>query len=620
MYSNVASSFITGFVSPIPPFSTDDDVINRRDSTESSTQESVNSNEEGVSRSRIKAICESLFLATSANASHTYHHSNLAAHHNQDTSSGKGGAASWDEDTSNEYSLGRELSKSNSSNYRHHPEGYHSNSAGASGVANNYNGVAGETGHGSLSSDSNYDGAFCPVDWDDILCWPRTAAGEIAQLPCFDILHGVSYNSSGTAERLCLEDGVWNKTEYSGCKPFPHQALNITTDTGNLDITTGIYLFGYSVSLIALIIAAVIFISFKELRCLRNTIHSHLMVTYVLADALWVLGVVSSGSSDQRAREKVKKLKANFGGLFFVQGGKEKHTTHATCITFVLLHYFHLTNFFWMFVEGKSKSPVSKIKENCRVMMLSLSVCVGGPNFHDGKYPTKNLLLDRMGFAVSNRTSLVNIKMGDNEHPVWWSNWKNDSGKCHRSDEPKICNWVSNLINLFLLFFKQMAELELNTVVCPWIHANQYDWIYMASALIVLAANLVFLLQIMWVLITKLRSATSQETQQSRKAAKALVVLMPLLGITYVLFLINPKKWSAFEHTRAFLLSTQGFLVSLLYCFLNAEVRSAIRHRWNRMGGFGPEWKCCCCCDSSAQSNVQNLRDWSPRSRTESIR
>lgn len=32
----------------------------------------------------------------------------------------------------------------------------------------------------------------------------------------------------------------------------------------------------------------------RELRCLRNTIHSHLMVTYVLADALWVLSVIST--------------------------------------------------------------------------------------------------------------------------------------------------------------------------------------------------------------------------------------------------------------------------------------------------------------------------------------
>lgn len=124
-----------------------------------------------------------------------------------------------------------------------------------------------------------------------------------------------------------------------------------------------------------------------------------------------------------------------------------------------------------------------------------------------------------------------------------------------------------SLFFLFSLCF-QLAEVEFNSVVCPWLHANKYDWIYIASALIVLAANLVFLIQIMWVLITKLRSATSQETQQSRKAAKALVVLMPLLGITYVLVLIGPKKWPLFEHTRAFLLSTQVRNIIFVWVFL----------------------------------------------------
>ena len=59
------------------------------------------------------------------------------------------------------------------------------------------------------------------------------------------------------------------------------------------------------------------------------------------------------------------------------------------------------------------------------------------------------------------------------------------------------------------------------------------------------------------VLITKLRSATSPETQQSRKAAKALVVLMPLLGITYVLVLRGSSQTPLYEIVRAVLISTQ---------------------------------------------------------------
>lgn len=62
------------------------------------------------------------------------------------------------------------------------------------------------------------------------------------------------------------------------------------------------------------------------------------------------------------------------------------------------------------------------------------------------------------------------------------------------------------------------------------------------------------------VLITKLRSANSAETQQYRKGSKALLVLIPLLGLTYVLVIAGPTEGIVavyFSHVRAVLLSTQ---------------------------------------------------------------
>lgn len=62
----------------------------------------------------------------------------------------------------------------------------------------------------------------------------------------------------------------------------------------------------------------------------------------------------------------------------------------------------------------------------------------------------------------------------------------------------------------------------------------------------------------MQVLITKLRSANNMETQQYRKAAKALFVLIPLLGVTYVLFIATPSKDVAlYSYCRAVLISLQ---------------------------------------------------------------
>lgn len=70
-----------------------------------------------------------------------------------------------------------------------------------------------------------------------------------------------------------------------------------------------------------------------------------------------------------------------------------------------------------------------------------------------------------------------------------------------------------------------------------------------------------FLCAIMYVLITKLRSANTVETQQYHKAAKALIVLMPLLGVTYILTMYGPTSnalsKNVFEFVRALLLSTQ---------------------------------------------------------------
>lgn len=63
------------------------------------------------------------------------------------------------------------------------------------------------------------------------------------------------------------------------------------------------------------------------------------------------------------------------------------------------------------------------------------------------------------------------------------------------------------------------------------------------------------------VLIIKLRSANSAETKQYRKAAKALLVLIPLLGITYLVVMAGPNEGVGkyiFANIRALLISTQA--------------------------------------------------------------
>lgn len=92
-----------------------------------------------------------------------------------------------------------------------------------------------------------------------------------------------------------------------------------------------------------------------------------------------------------------------------------------------------------------------------------------------------------------------------------------------------------------------------------------------------LQLNLIFLLNIIRVLVVKLRQSHTSDIEQVRKAVRAAIVLLPLLGITNALNMINvvdrtPLEFAIWSYTTHFLTSFQGFLISLLYCFLNGEV------------------------------------------------
>ncbi|GIX79838.1 uncharacterized protein CDAR_56451 [Caerostris darwini] len=70
------------------------------------------------------------------------------------------------------------------------------------------------------------------------------------------------------------------------------------------------------------------------------------------------------------------------------------------------------------------------------------------------------------------------------------------------------------------------------------------------------------------------------------KAVKATALLFPLLGLTHLMFCINPKDDAMFEEaymiTNAILQSSQGFFVGLLYCFMNSEVQTVLRNSYLR--------------------------------------
>ena len=140
---------------------------------------------------------------------------------------------------------------------------------------------------------------------------------------------------------------------------------------------------------------------------------------------------------------------------------------------------------------------------------------------------------------------------------------------------------------------------------CPYVEEHTVDFfVYKVPVMILLIGNTLFLIWIMLVIsliiftqyllnlqivVSKLHFQTSVGFDRRHfRAAKALMVVTPVLGFTYILTLTGPTAeysplgYSVFQGVRAVLLSSQGAVITLPYCYLNTEVGQVLLRRWNR--------------------------------------
>ncbi|KAJ0183890.1 hypothetical protein K1T71_000313 [Dendrolimus kikuchii] len=126
-----------------------------------------------------------------------------------------------------------------------------------------------------------------------------------------------------------------------------------------------------------------------------------------------------------------------------------------------------------------------------------------------------------------------------------------------------------------------------------WIDNSDAFWIIIIPVVLSLLASLVFLINVVRVLLTKLHPAANRHASlAAKKAARATLILIPLFGLHFVLIPFRPNPDAPgekiYQIISALLTSLQGLCVAVLFCFTNHDVMVATKTQIARWSGRDP--------------------------------
>uniref|UniRef100_A0A3P8W1R3 Growth hormone releasing hormone receptor a n=1 Tax=Cynoglossus semilaevis TaxID=244447 RepID=A0A3P8W1R3_CYNSE len=112
-------------------------------------------------------------------------------------------------------------------------------------------------------------------------------------------------------------------------------------------------------------------------------------------------------------------------------------------------------------------------------------------------------------------------------------------------------------------------------------------WIIKGPITVSLLVNIVIFINVIRILVQKLKSSamtSNNDTGHFMRLAKSTLFLIPLFGMHYTVFAFLPENTGVMArlYIELGLGSFQGFVVALLYCFMNGEVQTELKKwLWN---------------------------------------
>lgn len=343
---------------------------------------------------------------------------------------------------------------------------------------------------------------YCNATYDGVQCWNYTLAGTIAFGACpenhpfyeiFDDPEGYSY-------RKCETNGQWWNNSKSGTHEFyksdyrhcvsPNTIKQFSSGSLHWPRITYIFISGYALSILLLVIALIIFGKFRQLWCKRVFIHSNLFSSYILNGFAWI------------AVYTIPTVYPRFTNALLYVG----LYTLSCC-------------YGWMLAEG-----------------IFLHFCVAN--------------------AFSNKKTLVIVGC--------------------------IVGWVFPAISTgTYVGLVEKEGLNINDLT----KYMEYLWIILVPVILSQLLNIMFLINIIRILRSKIQRGDNRNYSRYKKIVRAILILIPLLGLQNLTMAVNYKS-VYYRYFAAVMRSYQGAVVAVLFCFVNREVLRVVNNRittWRRL-------------------------------------